>query len=96
MTEIIEDFGTIRTRCGQTAKVDADVADEYRWRQFYMKKGQARDIRTDILLAKMVMGLPKGVQHHIVFANGDRLDCRRDNLTVINRGGASTFNDLFE
>jgi len=90
------DFGTITTTDGTTAKVDADVAAEYHGRKFYMKNGQARDFKTDITLAKLIMGLLKGLDNHIKFANGDMLDCRRDNLTVIRRGGTSTFDDLFE
>jgi hypothetical protein len=90
------DIGTITTTDGRTAKVDADVADEYRGRQFCMEKGQARDIKTDITLAKLIMGLPKGLDNHIKFTNGDMLDCRRENMTVIRRGGTSAFDDLFE
>ena len=91
------DFGRLWTTDGRELKVDADTAEEYRSRKLYMKNAQARDVKTDTPLAKLVLGLPKGPEYEVRFANGDRLDCRRDNLSFIRRGDvASTFDDLFE
>ena len=96
MSKIMGGFGIITTRDGVEAKVDADVAEKLQTRKFFLKRGQLCELGTRIPLAKMVMGLPKGLQHRIKFANGDKLDCRRGNLTVVSRGGPTIFNDLFE
>lgn len=77
---------------GMSAKVspeDYEWASKHRWYVttlgYVFRQERVADVPGDwrrrfVMLHREVMGFPEGHVHHV---NGDKLDCRRSNLTVL-------------
>jgi len=62
---------------------DFDKVRHLRWQVGPRGHVSAHEHRTTIYLARFLLGLSKLDRKRVRYANGDPLDCRRSNLTVI-------------
>ena len=71
---------------GRYVRLDAEDFDKVRhlrWQVGPRGHVSAHEHRTTVYLARFLLGLSKLDKKRVRYANGDLLDCRRSNLTVI-------------